>query len=151
MTYQQEESNHVIQIMCIMDRLQRLALSSHDEAFPPGMTISQLSCIGYLAFKGEEDVYQRDLENHFKLRRSTVSSLLSNMEEKGLLLRISVPQDGRLRKLVLTTTGRSLGEQVQHFFFRLNDLMVQNLSEEEQNALQGILVKIDATLNELDA
>ena len=46
--------------------------------------------IEYLT-KHEEPVYQRDLENHFFVRRSTVSKVLRLMEEKGMIERLSVP------------------------------------------------------------
>ena len=63
--------------------------------------------IEYL-IKHEEPVYQRDLENHFFVRRSTVSKVLRLMEEKGMIERLSVHDDARLKQIVLTDYGRRI-------------------------------------------
>ena len=55
--------------------------------------------IEYLT-KHEEPVYQRDLENHFFVRRSTVSKVLRWMEEKGMIERLSVHDDARLKQIM---------------------------------------------------
>lgn len=46
--------------------------------------------IVYLAHNSDRDVFQRDLEERFNVRRSTVSNILSLMEKKGLIKRESV-------------------------------------------------------------
>lgn len=97
----------VAQLACIVNQLHRLALIMPEAKFPSGMTVSQLSTLGYLSIMRDgEDVYQRDIETFFKLRRSTVSSLLNTLERKGLLRREPVPHDARLKKLVLTEAWR---------------------------------------------
>ena len=50
----------------------------------------------------EEQVFQRDIEREFSITRSTVTNILQLMERKGYIERRSVPQDARLKKLVLT-------------------------------------------------
>ena len=47
-------------------------------------------------------MFQRDLQAHFSVRRSTVTGLLQLMEKKGLITRSSVAQDARLKKIQLT-------------------------------------------------
>ena len=58
--------------------------------------------IGYLAEHKDEDVFQKDIETTFSIRRSTVSNMLGLMEKKGLIRRQSVRSDARLKKLTLT-------------------------------------------------
>ena len=45
------------------------------------VTGQNMLVIGYLA-KQKNDVYQKDLENHFFVRRSTVSKVLCLMEKR---------------------------------------------------------------------
>mgnify|MGYP006900518488 CR=1 FL=1 len=72
-----ETLNHrayqVTQLACIVNQLHRMAMRMPPDALPSGMTISQLSTIGFLYFSQQGDVYQKDIESFFKLRRSTVS------------------------------------------------------------------------------
>ena len=47
-------------------------------------------------------MFQKDLENAFKVRRSTVSKTVELMEQKQLIVRESVNGDARKKKLCLT-------------------------------------------------
>ena len=76
--------------------------------------------IGYLYRHRDTPVFQRDIEREFSITRSTVTNILQLMERKGYIERRSVPQDARLKQLVLTEEGicflykeRSLQERQQ--------------------------------------
>ena len=58
--------------------------------------------IEYLYRHRNEPVFQRDIEREFSITRSTVTNILQLMERKGYIQRLSVPQDARLKQLVLT-------------------------------------------------
>lgn len=64
--------------------------------------------IGFIAEHGDRDIFQRDLETRFSIRRSTASKILQLMERKGLIERQSVDYDARLKKLVLTPKALEL-------------------------------------------
>ena len=53
--------------------------------------------LGYLAKQGDAPVYQRDIESHFGIRRSSASALLTLMERNGLVERHAVTGDARTR------------------------------------------------------
>ncbi|MDO7205446.1 helix-turn-helix domain-containing protein [Paraclostridium bifermentans] len=46
----------------------------------------------------DKDVFQKDLESVFDLKRSSISLMLNNMEKSGLIERMLVKEDGRLKK-----------------------------------------------------
>ena len=56
----------------------------------------------YLDTHRDQDVFQKDLESAFKIRRSTVSKTVELMEQKQLLVRQSVNGDARKKRLLLT-------------------------------------------------
>lgn len=143
----QERQYHIIQIMCVMNQLRRLSIHQLERELLPGFTISQLSIVGYLFYQEDREVYQRDLEGFFKLRRSTVSSLLNTLERKDILRRVPVAHDARLKKLVLTQKGWEIGTKVQQQFLQLNHLLIQGLSPEEQQLFSQILEKVEHNLN----
>ena len=58
--------------------------------------------IGYLSEHEGKDVFQRDLEEEFSVRRSTATGILQLMEKNELITREPVSHDARLKKLVLT-------------------------------------------------
>ena len=61
--------------------------------------------MSYLYWHKNEPVYQRDIEREFSITRSTVTNILQLMERKGYIERQSVPQDARLKRLILTEEG----------------------------------------------
>ena len=143
---------HVVQFFAIMNQLHRLAMQ-YPDWLPPGMTVPQLATVSYLALTPTDggDVYQRDLEKAFKLRRSTISSLLNTLERKGLLRREPVPQDARLKKLVLTPEGDRIGAQVQSLFHQANELMVKDFTPEERDTLVSLLQRVAHNMNQVEA
>ncbi len=66
---------------------------------------------GYLYCNREKDVFQKDIEKEFSLRRSSASKLIDSLEEKGLVIRKAVESDKRLKKIVLTSLAISNCEE----------------------------------------
>ena len=59
------------------------------------------------------DRFQKDVETQFRFRRSTATGILQLMEQHGLLRREPVPQDGRLKRLVLTDKALALDARIK--------------------------------------
>lgn len=100
--------------------------------------------LGYL-FKHEaegREVYQRDLEQDFGIRRSTVTKLLQLMERNGLIVRLSVQQDARLKRLVLTQRGKELHLSVVRDIEDMERRMKRNISQQELDAFFATMDKI---------
>jgi len=83
--------------------------------------------IGYLIRNKDRDVFQRDLEVEFSIRRSTVSSILKRMEKNGLIRRETVAYDARLKKLVPTEKS-----------YKINDLIMEDLAKVEKKLRNGL-------------
>ena len=97
--------------------------------------------IGYLADHSEQDVFQKDLENAFCIRRSTVSKVIRLMEEKGFIQRQAVPYDARLKKIVLTDEGRTLHEIIKKEQQATEQLLRQSVTEEELETFFRVVEK----------
>lgn len=87
--------------------------------------------IGFLNNSKNEDVFQKDIEKKFSMRRSTTSKMLKSMEDKGLIKRISIEKDARVKKLQLSEKGQSLVEEVTREYQRIENLLIEGLTEEE--------------------
>lgn len=105
--------------------------------------------IEYL-IKHEEPVYQRDLENHFFVRRSTISKVLRLMEEKGMIERLSVHDDARLKQIVLTDYGRRIHGAAVHHAQMLEEKLYRNFTEEEMDTLLLLLKKLEHNMEETE-
>ena len=150
MNTEENRPSLILPFLAVVNQLHRMCSSIPIEALPTGMTMSQLAVISFLHFRGDQDTYQKDLETYLKLRRSTVSSLLNTLERKGLLERVSVPQDARLKKIILTEEASPLGLQIHAAFAALDFNMFQGLTPEEIALLDSILVKIQTNLSTIE-
>ena len=98
--------------------------------------------LSYLFWHRDEPVYQRDIEREFSITRSTVTNILQLMERKGYIERRSVPQDARLKQLVLTEEGIRFHENTIRSFHQTDDYVAGLLTEEENTELLRLLNKL---------
>jgi DNA-binding MarR family transcriptional regulator len=77
------------------------------------------------------DIFQRDLEEAFSIRRSTATGILQLMEKNGLIIREAVAYDARLKKLILTPKAVAIHEAVIEEFDRIEAELAEGLTQEE--------------------
>ena len=54
------------------------------------------------------DLYQKDIEEEFQIRKSTATGILQLMEKKGFIYRECAKQDGRLKRIVPTDKAKDI-------------------------------------------
>ena len=84
----------------------------------------------------------KDIEAEFKICRSTVTNILKLMEKKGYIKRESVPYDARLKKLVLTDTGRELHEKTKDMIDMLEEQTVAGISKEDLDTFYRVIDQV---------
>lgn len=97
--------------------------------------------IGYIAHSNR-DVYQKDIEKEFSIRRSSISKMLSNMEERGLIVRESVEGDARLKKLVLTDAAYELHKIAEEDMLAQEMALQKGIDPGELEVFLKVLKKI---------
>ena len=86
--------------------------------------------------------YQKNIEHHFGMRRSSANSLISSMEQNGYLTRAPVKEDARLKRLVLTEKGQKTSNNIKQ---RLDDFeasLSALYTTEEQAELLSLLKRL---------
>ena len=89
---------------------------------------------------------RRDIEREFSITRSTVTNILQLMERKGYIERRSVPQDARLKQLVLTEEGTRFHEKTMLSLHQTDEYVASLLTEEENAQLLRLLNKLREAL-----
>lgn len=100
----------------------------------------------YLYDHQGEQVFQKDMEKRFNVRRSTVTQTLTLMEQRGLIVRHSVDKDARLKRLELTDKAIVIQQQIIAEIDRVEKEMLQNLSAEQLRVCVDVLATIKANL-----
>lgn len=99
----------------------------------------------YLLSK-KQDVFQKDLEAVLDVRRSTISNVLGILEQKGYILRESVPADARLKKLSLTASGEEIYLGFESYLMQNEAEDFQIFSPEERELLVSLLERLGSSL-----
>lgn len=102
--------------------------------------------IGYIYHNRDKDIFQRDLEEEFSIRRSTATGILQLMEKNELIIREPVDYDARLKKLVLTAKAIAVHEAITREIDRIEGDITKGLTKEEIDTFLLILNKMKKNL-----
>ena len=65
------------------------------------LTRVQCATLHYLYDHRDEDVFQKDIEAEFSISGATATNILKGLERQALIMREPMPEDARLKKIVL--------------------------------------------------
>lgn len=110
------------------------------------MSRANIGIILYIYSHKDKNVFQKDLEEAFSVRRSTISSVLSLMEEKNFIRREDVKYDKRLKKLVLTDKSICLAKTLKKHRDDFESRITKDISESELLSFMETLKKIEKNI-----
>lgn len=102
--------------------------------------------ICYLMDNKERDVFQRDIEKRFSIRRSTCTNILNLMQKNGLIERSCVQSDARLKKITLTKKAEEIFAALESERYALEDTLSKGLSADEIETLFSLLERVAENL-----
>ena len=76
------------------------------------------------------------------MNRSTTSEMLKLMDKNGLIQRIPVNYDARLKKIVLTDLGRECNRKTEEQILKVHNRLVEGLSDKEVQTLLSLCDKM---------
>ena len=117
-----------------------------DDGMPPETTGMQGWIIGFLHRNEDRDMFQRDVEAEFNIRRSTATGILKLMEKNGMIGKESVPEDARLKRLKVTARGMEYAERMQQGILKMEEQLISGLTDEEVRLFESILAKISQNI-----
>lgn len=133
-------------VRCLNNKIGRFVSAAAGREFGDAATAVHGWVVRYLYDNRDRDIFQRDLESRFSVRRSTMTSILQLMEKKGLIVKESVASDARLKKLILTPTAIDIQERMRREIALLEEQMRKDLSDEEIAAFLAVAEKIGNNL-----
>lgn len=119
---------------------------ANEEMF--ALTGMQRWTIGFMREHEKMPIYQRDIEAEFQVSRATASNMLSVMERKGLIERLPVEHDARLKQLVLTEQGRAIMERADSDMREMEEKLTRGFSAEEKKEFLAMLDRVLENLGE---
>lgn len=109
-------------------------------------TGTQGMIIHFLFDRRGQNLYQRDIEAIFHIRRATATRTLQLMEQNGLIERETDPDDARLKRLILTPKAIEYHHHVHHSICECEALLTQDIPDEEVEQFLATLQKMKHNL-----
>ena len=104
--------------------------------------------IAYFYENRDKDIFQKNFEEQFSIRRSTASKILKTMEQKGYIERVSVENDARLKKIVLTNKAIEIHQKITNDIEIRENRLRNGVGEEELKVFFEVITKFSNNMEE---
>lgn len=143
-----ENADIAIRLRCLNNMIRRYFFNSPSRKEVDRITDNNGWIIGFLAENEGRDIYQKDIEDHFTIAKSTTSKVLGLMEEKGFIRRLPVKADARLKKIVLTDKARDIHAMMAENKKEMEHCLLRGFTEEEMRDLARYLDRMKVNISE---
>lgn len=113
----------------------------------PKIGKSQIRVLNYLMCTKDE-VYQKDIEKILGSKRSTVSSILSHMEEEGYIVRIHGARDNKQKQIIVPEETKEKIFQTSKMLYSLENTLKKDISQEDLECYHRVIKQMIKNLEE---
>lgn len=140
-----EEINIGLYLRIISKEIKQLV----DKKLDNDLTNIQIGILCYINKAPKKQIYQKDIEQFLKVRRSTTTEILSTMERKKLIKRVEEQTDKRKKIITLTKEGKNKVKKFQEIITEINNNLLNDITKEQQKNLQNSLEQIRKNIKNL--
>lgn len=115
-----------------------------------GMQGRIIGCIYDKTHIEGKDIYQRDIEEIFSIRRSTATVMLQTLEKKGYIIKTGVKHDARLKKITLTPKAIEVQEMIDPVFAKCEEMALQGIPQADVELTFKVLEQIRANIKQAE-
>ena len=113
------------------------------------LTPMQRHILNYILLETlHRDIYQKNLEEEFQVRKSTVSGILKLIEKNGFIYRESVKEDARLKRILPTKKAEALRPSILEHIHETEIRMTEGVSEQDLFLCKNVLYQMCQNLAE---
>ena len=123
----------------------QMCIREEEDSLTTNMQRLVLHYILFQSMKG--DIYQKDVEKEFQIRRSTATGTLQILEKNGFIRREPVKQDARLKKLVPTDKAKGVRQHILGNIRYIEALLARGIPEEKLAVCRDVLEKMSENLS----
>lgn len=113
-----------------------------------GLTMLQRHMLHFIIMASmHKEIYQKDVEAEFHIRRSTATGMMQLLERNGFICRESVERDMRLKRIVPTKKALALREGMLEDIRHVEERMLEGVGEEELSICTRTLARMVKNLS----
>lgn len=112
------------------------------------LTNMQKHILHYILFETmHRDLFQKDVEKEYNIRRSTATETLQLLERKGYIYRERVESDARLKRIVPTDKAVKVRCHLLDTIKRMEEQIKEGISENDMAVFLRVLKQISENLS----
>lgn len=96
----------------------------------------------------KRDVYAKDIELAFDMRRASVTGILKLMEKNGIIIREGISKDARLKKLILTDRAKEARQKLKKEIISVEKNLTKDIPKENLKIFCSVMNKMSKNLCE---
>ena len=107
------------------------------------LTPMQRHILNYILLETlHRDIYQKNIEEEFQIRKSTVSGILKLIEKNGFIYRESVKEDARLKRILPTKKAEAMRPSILEHIHETEIRMTEGVSEQDLFLCKKVLYQM---------
>lgn len=134
----------------IINNLMKRSMDKFFGRRPDRATLMHTWILGFLQNRQDAgiDTFQKDIEAEFSINRSTTSEMLKLMCKNGMISRVPVDYDARLKKIVLTEKSLKFNQELSRKMNEIDKILIKGLTESEVETFLKLCDKLIDNLND---
>ena len=125
---------------------QRLFSIAKEKDIPAPPSPLQARILEFLFKNEDNEVNQKDIEQHICVSKATISGALFSMEKNGFIKRVTSQKDQRSKQIIITDTSREAYNSLSIVFEEVNKELLEGVTEDEINTFYKILDKFSKNI-----
>lgn len=97
-----------------------------------------------------KDVYQKDIEEEFQIRKSTVTGILKLMEKHGFIYREYAAEDARLKRIVPTKKAEALRPDILIHIQKSEAILLRGIDPEDAAVCRRVMCQMFQNLTQAE-
>lgn len=109
------------------------------------LTQVQVHVLMYI-HRHEGQVFQKDIEQHLKVRRSTATQILNVLERESYVERMRLDSDARMKEIVVTDKTLALIDSMEKHMKETESMLRVNISKDDMETFFKVIDQIKENL-----
>lgn len=123
----------------------RMCIQEEEDTLTTNM---QRLVLHYILFQSlKQDIYQKDVEKEFQIRRSTATGTLQILEKNGFITREPEKKDARLKRLVPTEKAKGVRKHILENIRYIEALLAKDIPREKLEVCTEVLELMSENLS----
>ena len=135
------------EIKTLENLITRKILAIAKEEGYPALTTVQIRIMRYLFLNKDKEIYQKDIEKNFVVRRSTASGIIDTMVKNGMIVREDSTLDLSVIRIILTDKYLNQMELLENLIDKFQADLTDGISDVELNTFFSVIDKMKKNLN----